>query len=234
MSFLKPTIKRLLASCGYGLYKINPTKTANAQGLSVTNALDHNSLEQVNRFYDSDEIVDCYLADDRLLHYQQIAEMISDLRGAQFNGSVADVGCGTGHQLSAIGHLMPDAHLHGLEFSSSALKRCAQTNARINTHEYNIYSAWTDDPFDVVLCSQVLEHLQHPSKAFRHLQNMTKNTGILILSVPNGRIDTFDGHINFWSPESWDIFLKKHSETSSVIKTRLTADNKVLLTTIHE
>jgi hypothetical protein len=26
--------------------------------------------------------------------------------------------------------------------------------------------------------------------------------------VLNGRNDTFAGHVNFWSPESWEVFLK--------------------------
>ena len=40
--------------------------------------------------------------------------------------------------------------------------------------------------------------------------------GVLILTVPNGKIDTFMGHINFWSPESWAIFLKEHSSDCEI------------------
>ena len=31
-----------------------------------------------------------------------------------------------------------------------------------------------------------------------------------MITVPNGRIDTFEGHINFWSPESWKVFIESN------------------------
>ena len=40
------------------------------------------------------------------------------------------------------------------------------------------------------------------------LKSLNTN-GKLIISVPDGRIDTFSGHINFWSPESFKIFIEK-------------------------
>jgi len=40
---------------------------------------------------------------------------------------------------------------------------------------------------------------------------MVKDKGILLITVPNGRNDTFAGHINFWSPESWDVFIEENS-----------------------
>ena len=50
------------------------------------------------------------------------------------------------------------------------------------------------------------------------MQNMLNEDGVLILSVPNGRNDNFIGHINFWSPESWGIYLKENC-TKFQIKT---------------
>jgi hypothetical protein len=37
---------------------------------------------------------------------------------------------------------------------------------------------------------------------------MLANEGVLVVTVPDGRNDTFLGHINFWSPESWKIFIE--------------------------
>ena len=43
-----------------------------------------------------------------------------------------------------------------------------------------------------------------------------------MITVPNGRIDTFEGHINFWSPESWNIFIRGNvSEKEFDIETGL-------------
>ncbi|MEG2336387.1 MAG: hypothetical protein RSC04_01440, partial [Bacteroidales bacterium] len=32
--------------------------------------------------------------------------------------------------------------------------------------------------------------------------------GTLVISVPDGRKDTYSGHIQFWSPESWAVFIE--------------------------
>ncbi len=57
----------------------------------------------------------------------------------------------------------------------------------------------------------VLEHLLYPDRALRHLMDMVAPEGTLMLAVPNGRYDHFAGHINFWSPESWRVFLEVNS-----------------------
>lgn len=42
----------------------------------------------------------------------------------------------------------------------------------------------------------------------KNLIGMVDKSGIALVTVPDGRIDTFEGHINFWSPESWEVFVK--------------------------
>ncbi|MCK4934746.1 MAG: methyltransferase domain-containing protein [Simkaniaceae bacterium] len=69
---------------------------------------------------------------------------------------------------------------------------------------------------DVIFCTEVLEHLQHPESAITHLLTLKKDAGVLILTVPNGRIDSSAQHINFWSPESWKIFLQKSAPSNNI------------------
>jgi hypothetical protein len=45
---------------------------------------------------------------------------------------------------------------------------------------------------------------------------MLDDSGVALVTVPNGRLDTFDGHINFWSPESWEVFLKQMCDGFSI------------------
>jgi 2-polyprenyl-3-methyl-5-hydroxy-6-metoxy-1,4-benzoquinol methylase len=67
------------------------------------------------------------------------------------------------------------------------------------------------EKYDFVLCTEVLEHLLHPEIALNNIMNMLEENGKALITVPNGRTDTFGGHINFWSPESWNVFIKKNS-----------------------
>src|SRR5262249_22983755 len=78
---------------------------------------------------------------------------------------------------------------------------------------------------DVVFCIEVLEHLTHPDKALRRLLTMLNTRGVAILTVPNGRLDTFEGHINFWSPESWEVFIREVCN-GCVVETGLMDDER--------
>jgi len=58
------------------------------------------------------------------------------------------------------------------------------------------------EKFDVIICSEVLEHQRNPYSFIRRLKEILKNEGLLIITVPNGyglfEIDKF----------FWDLFNK--------------------------
>lgn len=64
----------------------------------------------------------------------------------------------------------------------------------------------------MLFCTEVLEHLLFPDKALKNILKMIANNGTLLVTVPNGRTDTYKGHINFWSPESWKVFIETNCE----------------------
>jgi len=75
------------------------------------------------------------------------------------------------------------------------------------------------EQFDIIFCTEVVEHMVDPKTAVKHMLSCLLPNGMLILSVPDGRQDrteagkkredgsSYWGHINFWSPESWHLFL---------------------------
>ena len=50
----------------------------------------------------------------------------------------------------------------------------------------------------------------------KNIIEMMKKDSVCLITVPNGRTDQYEGHINFWSPESWEVFIKANSEGLSV------------------
>ena len=95
-----------------------------------------------------------------------------------------------------------------------------------------------EDTFDVIFCTEVLEHLVDPAAALRKLLRCLKPSGVLILTVPDGRIDqhpagairsdgsAYWGHINFWSPESWTLFINASIEEPIQVVARLLKSGK--------
>ena len=70
-------------------------------------------------------------------------------------------------------------------------------NSKIRLLNGNIYEINFDEPFDIVLCQQVLEHLPDPKKAFQRLLDFCRDT--LVISVPYGS----------WHKTEWDPINEK-------------------------
>ncbi len=51
----------------------------------------------------------------------------------------------------------------------------------------------------------------YPEVALKNIIDMMGKDSACLITVPNGRLDQYEGHINFWSPESWEVFIKSNS-----------------------
>lgn len=126
----------------------------------------------------------------------------------RFDGkSVVDVGMGPG---IALNELLRGSHpttIAGFDFSARAIEvaRAAMPEGEFSTRD--IFSDPPADQFDVVICTEVLEHLQDPGSALRTIAGLAMPGGTLVLTVPDGRLDFSEKHINFWSPEGWRLFI---------------------------
>ncbi len=122
-------------------------------------------------------------------------------RGLRF-ASVLDVGCGAGETLAALGRSF-DAHLTGVDLAGGAIE---EARRRVDGAEFevlDIEGGSLDRSFDLVLCSEVLEHCAHLHDAVANLRDMT--AGHLIVTVPAGPrfpIDRAVGHRRHFTPAS--------------------------------
>ena len=141
--------------------------------------------------------------------------------------SIIDVGCGSASLLTLIKQKYHQIDCTGTDFSESKIKFCAQFEPNAKYFAHSIYNP-IPNSYDYAFCLEVLEHLERPRLAVSQFVTAIQ-AGILkkvILTVPNGRIDTFAGHIHFWSPESWSLFLSDYSESSINISHGQFLDNK--------
>ena len=204
---MKDLLKKVFSVFGVGVYRLPPAQNGHGQQpprLVVTSALAHNSKEGLNAFYADQEVAESYLDVE---FYPRLVNLLSEK--TNYDGkSIADVGCGAGHLLNFIQERFRPASLTGFEYVEAALA-IAQSRVPAAQIKYlNIYDG-SDQTFDVVFCIEVLEHLQYPARALSNVIRMIADSGTALITVPNGRTDTFEGHINFWSPESWSVFVNE-------------------------
>src|SRR5439155_21452263 len=57
--------------------------------------------------------------------------------------------------------------------------------------------------FDLVICTEVIEHLEDADVAVANLLAVCRSGGTVAITVPQCRQDTFAGHFNFWTSESF-------------------------------
>ena len=201
----------------FGLQIVRQPKVVN-KGFDITSPLEHNTEKRMNDFFSDAQLVEQYIDSSRQEFYRAVIA-VSQKNGTEFNNkSILDVGCGTGHLLSFLNVTFPESTYSGLDFSEAALQIAQKILPKGSFKKHNIYEK-IQGKYDVVICTEVLEHLTDPYTAISNLQDCLHPSGVCILSVPNGRKDNYEGHINFWSPESWKIFVERFSLKGSNVIT---------------
>lgn len=98
--------------------------------------------------------------------------------------SVLDAGCGEGFTLAKLEEGNIGSLHEGIEYDQTALDIGKTMYPKILLKKGNIYQLpYSDNMFDVVLCTEVLEHLESPESAIKELQRVTKKH--CVVSVPH-------------------------------------------------
>ena len=144
--------------------------------------------------------------------------------------SVLDAGCGEGFTLSRFEEKRIGKNLEGVDFLATAIKIGKKFHPKLKLKEGNIYKLpYKDNQFDLVICTEVLEHLEEPEKALRELKRVTKK--YVVLSVPNEPLFMIGNfirgknikrwgndieHINHWSSSAFEKFVAKELTVKDV------------------
>jgi SAM-dependent methyltransferase len=111
-----------------------------------------------------------------------------------------DAGCGSGGLLAQIQGAFPCVRLFASDYSGEALRALPRGLCE------GTFPGSLEDPellrgqaFDVILCSEVLEHLEDPQAAVRHMSAALVPGGRMVITVPHrweywGPQDEFAGH----------------------------------------
>ena len=98
--------------------------------------------------------------------------------------SVLDVGCGEGFTLARLQKEKIGKEFEGIEYDEREIELGKKLYPRLKITKGDIYKLpFKNNSFDLIVCTEVLEHLDNPRKAYKELIRVSKK--YILLSVPN-------------------------------------------------
>lgn len=107
--------------------------------------------------------------------------------------SLLDVGCGNGELLAEVHSKHPALRLAGTDISDQIISTNSTKSSEITYSTLDIEQAALPNQYDVVICTEVLEHCKNYNEALKNLLSMSKR--YVILSVPCGPIFEIDKRV---------------------------------------
>lgn len=147
--------------------------------------------------------------------------------------TIHEVGCGEGFWVNKWNQQGYVAR--GCDFSEEviAIAKHNASTSEANSSAYSVKSIYDLDPSvdgaDLIVCCEVLEHLENPHEGIQRLQNITQN--YLILSVPRepiwcalnmlrgkylSHLGNTPGHLQHWSKRSFVEFVSLYFDIETV------------------
>ena len=161
---------------------------------------------------------------------KRFQKRLAELFGKTKANNVLDVGCGEGFTIQYLYDHYPQIDFQGIDLSQKTIAIAKENNPYAKFSVGSITEIpYPDSSFDLVICSEVLEHLENPEKALIELIRVSRR--YLLLTVPNEpwfRISSFltgkyltawgnhPEHIQNWSKKSFLNFVQKYNKIISV------------------
>jgi len=171
------------------------------------------------------EIMDKGYSGTGSIIFLTIIEELSKHKGEK----ILDAGCESGFYLPFISKQFKivygfDFSREGCEIAKQKIKRFK--NVHVFQHDLTKKTKFKKSSFDVILCSEVLEHIYNLDASLKELKRILKINGTLIITVPNftflghsyieEKITEFffhwkdPTHIHRYSIKKWENILKKY------------------------
>ena len=118
------------------------------------------------------------------LKHATFERRLSQLQALGGHGRLLDVGCACGFLIETALRRGFDAY--GVEFSAEAIALAApEVQTRITQGDVNLLRDRGDEPFDVVVAFDILEHTQRPVDFLRDLRGVLRPGGWIVLATPD-------------------------------------------------
>jgi ubiquinone/menaquinone biosynthesis C-methylase UbiE len=120
-----------------------------------------------------------------------VRKIIKDIKKTDL---ILDCACGDGVGLEELRSLGYTAI--GADLADPKLERAKNKNLNVFKSDMHDLSNFSDDQFDVIICSHTLEHAYDPNKVIKNFRRILKNDGLLFIVLPFPDLsDNADVHI---------------------------------------
>ncbi len=180
--------------------------------------------------------VPTYLTPNRISFYHSFLDSCVE-NNIDFAGKVvADFGTCTGYLLRLISKKFKPKKIFGYDSFEGYVNLAKHLVPEATIEKHDIMNR-IDKKFDIIILTEVLEHLVYPEEALNRFSSMLNENGVCLITVPDGRIDnlyagpkiekdnSYSGHINFWSIESFELLMQKNFNDSQYSICRLYNNN---------
>ncbi len=127
----------------------------------------------------------------KYVHFGRLKK-IAELVPKKTNMKILDAGCGEGHLLFETSKFIDSSNkLYGIDILDVALKKAKE---RVKDGDFSLQNLENlkikDNLFDVIMCTEVIEHIPNYKKVISELKRVLKKDGLLIISFPNENLWT--------------------------------------------
>lgn len=172
--------------------------------------LEQNTTDIYDKFYADHEMLKIYYNEPRIKFYKDVVSFINEKRWLINNSKILDVGCGNGHLVNELSQVTIGNYFSGCDFSIKGIEFASNIFPKFHFFQHDILKP-LQEKYDFIICTEVLEHILEVETALENILDALEINGSIFFTVPNGRADTLEEHINFWSLESWGHFFERNA-----------------------
>jgi SAM-dependent methyltransferase len=146
--------------------------------------------------------------------------VIDELKKIKSNSVILDAGCGSQRYRNHCSHLIYRAQDFG-QYKSELKKPMGSSHITESEYKYGqldyIGDIWNIDEknntFDVILCTEVFEHIPYPIETIKEFSRLLKTDGILIITAPSNCLRHMDPYFFYsgFSDRFYEKFLNENS-----------------------
>lgn len=159
------------------------------------------------------------------------ANLHETIRNVEFN-SVLDVGCGEGLVMKSMEKELRGKQCFAIDFDMNEVVDAKKNLDFCTVNQGSVYELdFADHSLDMVICTEVFEHLENPEAALKEIERVAAN--YVVISVPREPIwrmlnmargsywkdlGNTPGHLNHWSGSSFPKFISTKFDVIKVVK----------------